>query len=191
LQPRSLTTAEHRVLGYKRGVAFIAKRLRGTGLAKIGVASMRRQPSLTPDFVPSVTLNIEVEEAAPGKRPRSVLLLEDRADFRSILREYLLSCSYQVTSVRSGVEGLREIMKRPFDLIICDMMMPRMGGEMFYWAVTRIRFAARQRFIFFTGHKNHPAIEFFFRRVKATVLYKPFKLAALDAAIRDVFRKLG
>jgi DNA-binding NarL/FixJ family response regulator len=82
-------------------------------------------------------------------------------------------------------------MKRPFDLIICDMMMPRMGGEMFYWAVTRIRFAARQRFIFFTGHKNHPAIEFFFRRVKATVLYKPFKLAALDAAIRDVFRKLG
>src|ERR1041384_3220764 len=109
LQPRSLTTAEHRVLGYKRGVAFIAKRLRGTGLAKIGVASMRRQPSLTPDFVPSVTLNIEVEEAAPGKRPRSVLLLEDRADFRSILREYLLSCSYQVTSVRSGVEGLREI----------------------------------------------------------------------------------
>jgi len=27
--------------------------------------------------------------------------------------------------------------------------------------------------------------------VSATVLYKPFKLAALDSAIREVFRKLG
>lgn len=149
---------------------------------------MRRQ---RPQITEAVTLDIEVEEEARRRPPRSVLLLEDRADFRSVLREYLVSCSYQVTPVRSGVEGLREIMKRPFDLIICDMMMPRMGGEMFYWAVTRVRFAARQRFIFFTGHKNNPAIEFFFRRVNATVLYKPFKLAALDAAIREVFRKLA
>ena len=151
---------------------------------------MRRQPPLIADPMQAVTLHIDVEEEASRGRLH-VLLLEDRADFRSVLREYLLSCSYQVISVRSGVEGLREVMKRPFDLIICDMMMPRMGGEMFYWAVTRIRSAARQRFIFFTGHKHHPAIEFFFRRVNATVLYKPFKLAALDSAIREVFRKLG
>ncbi len=137
----------------------------------------------------AVTLHIDVEEEASRGRLQ-VLLLEDRADFRSVLREYLLSCSYQVTSVRSGVEGLREVMKRPFDLIICDMMMPRMGGEMFYWAVTRIRPATAQRFIFFTGHRNNPAIEFFFKRVNATVLIKPFKLAALDSTIDDVLRKV-
>jgi CheY-like chemotaxis protein len=118
------------------------------------------------------------------------LILEDRDDFRKILHEYLVSRSYQVTSVRSGVEGLREIMKDTFDLIICDMMMPEVGGEMFYWAVTRIRSAAGRRFIFFTGHQNDPAIDFFFQRVNATVLIKPFKLEALDSAISDVFRKL-
>jgi CheY-like chemotaxis protein len=96
-----------------------------------------------------------------------------------------------VTSVPSGVEGLREILKDPFDLIICDMMMPRVGGENFYWAVTRIRPAAAQRFIFFTGHQNNPRMKFFFERVKATVLFKPFKLDALDSAIREVVRKLG
>ena len=69
-------------------------------------------------------------------------------------------------------------------------MMPRMGGEMFYWAVTRVRPATRQRFIFITGHPNNSAIEFFFKRVKATVLIKPFKLTALDSAIADVLRKL-
>ena len=82
-------------------------------------------------------------------------------------------------------------MKGRFDLIICDMLMPRLGGEMFYWAVTRVRPATAKRFIFFTGHQNNPAIQFFFKRVNATVLLKPFKLAALDAAIRDVLRDLA
>ena len=95
-----------------------------------------------------------------------------------------------MTSVPSGVEGLREIMKGAFDLIICDMMMPEVGGEMFYWAVTRVRPATAGRFIFFTGHRNNPAIEFFFRRIDATVLIKPFKLTALDYAIDSVFQKL-
>jgi len=53
----------------------------------------------------------------PGQR---VLLLEDGDDFREVLREHLVSRSFRVTSVPSGVEGLREILKDPFDLIICD-----------------------------------------------------------------------
>jgi response regulator RpfG family c-di-GMP phosphodiesterase len=152
---------------------------------------MRPRPPRTPDPKELVTLEIEVEEKSTPSGPiRKVLLLDDREDFREVLRDYLVSCGYQVISVRSGVEGLREIMKAPVDLVICDMMMPQMGGEMFYWAVTRVRPAAGQRFIFFTGHKNNPAIDFFFQRVNATVLFKPFKMSALDAAIRDVFRKV-
>ncbi len=137
-----------------------------------------------------VTLEIEIppdEVAAPTRR---VLLLEDRDDFREVLRDHLAYRRFQVTSVPSGVEGLRQISKDVFDLIICDMMMPRMGGEMFYWAVTRIRPAAAQRFIFFTGHRNNPAIEFFFKRVNATVLIKPFSLRALDSTIAEVLRKI-
>ena len=153
---------------------------------------MRRQPpTVYTDPAKVVTLEVEVppddDVAGPTRR---VLLLEDRDDFREVLREHLVSRRFQVTSVPSGVEGLREIMKDAFDLIICDMMMPRMGGEMFYWAVTRIRPATAQRFIFITGYPNNPAIEFFFKRVNATVLIKPFKLAALDSTIDDVLRKI-
>jgi CheY-like chemotaxis protein len=151
---------------------------------------MRRRPQ-APDPLEVVTIDIDVEKQRPDAPTLKVLLLEDRDDFRGVLRDYLVSCSYQVSSVSSGIEGLREIMKARFDLIICDMMMPRMGGEMFYWAATRVRPATRERFIFFTGHKNNPAIEFFFRRINARVLFKPFKLAALDSAICDVIRKLG
>jgi CheY-like chemotaxis protein len=149
-----------------------------------------RQPPRASNPVEFVTLDIDQEvETLSGPAGR-VLLLEDRDDFRDVLHDHLAFLNYEVTSVPSGVEGLREIRKGAFDLIICDMMMPQVGGEMFYWAVTRIRPANAQRFIFFTGHQNNPAINFFFRRVNATVLIKPFKLTALDAAIHDVLLKL-
>ena len=153
---------------------------------------MRRQGSVfysDPEKV--VTLDIAVPPDELARPTQRVLLLEDRKDFREILRDHLAFRLFQVTSVPSGVEGVREIRNGAFDIIICDMMMPGMGGEMFYWAVTRMRPATAQRFIFFTGHRNNPAIEFFFKRVNATVLIKPFKLAALDSTISDLLRKLA
>ena len=130
----------------------------------------RRQLPL-PDFrhssVENLTLDLDAGQVAmsgiegpPDYAFRSgqrVLLLEDRDDFREVLHDYLVSRSFQVTSVPSGVEGLREIIKDPFDLIVCDMMMPRVGGEMFYWAVTRIRPAAGQRFHFHYRSPSSPS----------------------------------
>jgi len=153
---------------------------------------MRHQPATrlaTPAKV--VTPKIEaIPEDVAGSAGR-ILLLEDRDDFREILRDYLVSRRFQVTSVPSGVEGLREITKDAFDVILCDMMMPGLGGEMFYWGVTRIRPATARRFIFFTGHRNNPAIEFFFQRVNATVLIKPFPLKTLDLRIRELLCNLA
>lgn len=162
---------------------------------------MRRVPAnLYSDFEKVVTLDIDVAptglpaiDAPPEETPpptKKVLLLDDRDDFRDVLHDHLAFRGFEVTSVPSGVEGLGEIRNGAFDLIICDMIMPRSGGEMFYWAVTRVRPAAAQRFIFFTGHRNNPTIDFFFQRVNATVLIKPFKLADLDATIGDIFRRL-
>jgi CheY-like chemotaxis protein len=177
----------------------------GTCLASsLGVMPMRLPASDFRDrsVKETVTLDLDADKAAampvtevpgdhlfrPGQR---VLLLEDQYDFRALLHDHLVCSSFQVTSVPSGVEGLREILKDPFDLIICDMMMPQVGGENFYWAVTRVRPAAAQRFIFITGYQNNPKIQFFFDRVKATVLIKPFPLEELDTAIREVARKLA
>jgi CheY-like chemotaxis protein len=156
------------------------------------LSAMRWQPpTFYTDPAKVVTLEIDFARDELSGPTRSVLLLEDRDDFREILRDHLAFRFFQVTSVPSGVEGLREIRNGAFDLIICDMMMPGMGGEMFYWAVTRTRPATAQRFIFFTGHRNNPAIEFFFKRVNATVLIKPFSLRALDSTISDVLRRVA
>ncbi|MEP7072062.1 MAG: response regulator [Verrucomicrobiota bacterium] len=157
---------------------------------------MRRPPDLSyVDRTKVVTLTIDAPPLTglPGAAPRPpqrVLLLEDRDDFRAVLRDHLTFRGFDVISVPSGVEGLHEIKKAAFDLIVCDMLMPRSGGEMFYWAVTRVRPATAQRFIFFTGHQNNPTIEFFFKRVNATVIRKPFRLSELDSRMKDVFGRL-
>lgn len=163
---------------------------------------MRPQPA-NPYSNPERMVTLEIVPDAPpkqagarsvdaaGRLAKKVLLLEDRDDFREILREHLTMRGFQVTSVPSGVEGLCEIKKSAFDIIICDMLMPGSGGEMFYWAVTRLRPATAQRFIFFTGHPNNPTFDYFFRRVNATVLIKPFPLADLDANVSSILRKLA
>lgn len=151
--------------------------------------------TVPPEIAPAATDTPPVAPISAPVRPANVpalkvLLLDDQEDFRDIVRDYLISRFYKVTEVSNGAEGLRAIMRESFDLILCDMRMPKVGGEMFYWAVTRVRPAARLRFVFITGYQNDPKIEHFFRRIQATVLLKPFKLEELNRCLIDVDRKL-
>ena len=142
------------------------------------------------------TLEIDAVEPAARVVParpeaaKRVLLLDDMDDFREVLQEYLASYSFHVTGVSNGADGLRAFLKDPFDLVLCDMMMPTLNGEMFYWAVTRMRPAAGQRFIFLTGHQSRPTIVSFFQRINAVVLFKPFKLEDLRTVIHKVLSSL-
>ncbi|WP_372772061.1 two-component regulator propeller domain-containing protein [Mangrovibacterium sp.] len=57
----------------------------------------------------------------------SILVVEDNADFSSFLRSYL-SNYYQVEVAKDGVEALDLLKKRNIDLVVSDVMMPRMDG---------------------------------------------------------------
>ena len=57
---------------------------------------------------------------------KSILLLDDDTDLADALKELLESRNFVVTTASDGVDGLREVMRLDFDVIICDMLMPRM-----------------------------------------------------------------
>ena len=69
------------------------------------------------------------EEAA---RP-SILVVDDEADARDLLRRTLEADGYRVTTVRSGAEALESARKNRPGLITLDVMMPAMDG----WTVLR------------------------------------------------------
>ena len=61
-----------------------------------------------------------------GRAPR-VLLADDNADMREYVAR-LLGTRYQVEAVSNGEEALRAALPKPPDLILTDIMMPRLDG---------------------------------------------------------------
>ena len=60
--------------------------------------------------------------------PIKILLIDDDPDSVRLLTLMLNPEGYQITSARSGHEGLRLATQEPHDLIIIDVMMPDMDG---------------------------------------------------------------
>ena len=120
---------------------------------------------------------------------RDVLMLDDEEDFSDIIKAYLAEHHYRVTSVKSGIEGLKKIMVADYDLILCDMLMPGLPGDMFYLAVEKTKPQLCKRFIFMTGHQGDKKIDQFIRSVRGVMMWKPFRPDDLLSMMQTVLRK--
>jgi DNA-binding response OmpR family regulator len=58
---------------------------------------------------------------------RKLLLIEDDMDLRSIYAEFL-SEQYSVKTAENGEDGLTKALAQKFDLILLDLMMPKLDG---------------------------------------------------------------
>lgn len=58
----------------------------------------------------------------------SILIIDDEAPIRSMLRLILERAGYSVIEATDGVEGIRHYRKQPTDLIITDLIMPNKDG---------------------------------------------------------------
>lgn len=121
--------------------------------------------------------------------PRKCLVVDDDEDFVNLMSQFLQLQNYQVFTAKNGVEGLKKIMADDFDVVVCDMVMPHLPGDMFYLAVQRTKPRMCRRFVFVTGHRGNPKIDGFIRQVGGMMLWKPFQMHELIAAIKSVLRK--
>lgn len=117
----------------------------------------------------------DISGAGAGQPPKKILLLEDDPDLMDTLAKFLESCSFQVVTVANGAEGLRKIVESDFDVILCDLVMPNLPGDMFYLAVERSKPHLCKRFIFMTGHRADPKWDEFIRKIGALAIWKPFQ----------------
>ncbi|AVI51384.1 response regulator [Pukyongia salina] len=70
-----------------------------------------------------------------------ILIIEDEAAIRRVLVKILSeeSDTYQVIESEDGLEGIELIKKEDFDLILCDIKMPKMDGVEVLEAVKKIK----------------------------------------------------
>ncbi len=120
---------------------------------------------------------------------KSILLLDDDIELADTLKALLESRNFVVTTASNGVEGLREIMDMDFDVIICDMVMPSLPGDMFYLAVQKTKPHLCDRFVFITGHSDNPRVDAFLKKTNGFLLIKPVLTDELVPMISQVLQR--
>ena len=65
--------------------------------------------------------------------PKKILIVEDEANIRELLRLYLEREGYTVLEAENGVEGIKKWKSDKPDMLLLDVMMPVMDG----WEVCR------------------------------------------------------
>ena len=65
-----------------------------------------------------------------------ILVVDDEANIRNVVREYAEFDDYEVDEAENGMEAVRKCREEDYDLIIMDVMMPRLDG---YSAVKEIK----------------------------------------------------
>src|SRR3712207_1398925 len=57
-----------------------------------------------------------------------VLLIDDEPDLRASLEESVREAGHRVTVANDGAEGLGQVTSKVFDVIICDVRLPKLDG---------------------------------------------------------------
>jgi CheY-like chemotaxis protein len=61
-------------------------------------------------------------------KDKTILVVDDESDIREIVGSLLANHGYKVVRAKDGAEALMLLRKRKFDLMVLDIMMPRMDG---------------------------------------------------------------
>jgi PleD family two-component response regulator len=102
---------------------------RGRGIARCFRNEALAWIPLEAEQAPAPTQTTEVNTKLILGRVPSILLVEDNADMRAYVRCLLQEGGYAVETASDGQQALLLTAKGGYDLILSDVMMPRMDGK--------------------------------------------------------------
>lgn len=118
---------------------------------------------------------------------KRVLIVEDNVAVARML-EVLTMDDAEVILARDGEEGLSHVQEGHFDLIVADVIMPKMGGIEMYKKALSIDPTLEGHFIFFTGTEDPEELNFL-QSSNVTVLPKPSPVKLICQVIDQVLAK--
>jgi PAS domain S-box-containing protein len=172
------------------GLAMVYGTVKQSG-GGIAVRSEPGEGSVFTVYFPRVNAEVRqvfstpvVERSRPGQG--TILLVEDQASVRGLIKRVLLSSGYQVIEARRGLQALAlpDAQVRSIDLLITDVVMPGMSGSELATRLTARREGLRVLFI--SGYAPNAIVQQAVLEPGVTFLQKPFSPAQIAARVDEI-----
>lgn len=119
---------------------------------------------------------------------RRILIVEDEATLRRIVADAMELAGYEVAVAEDGEEGLRLFEGGRFDLVVADIMMPRMDG---FQMVRRMRqLHPKTQFLFLSARSSSDDVVEGFRSGGHDYLRKPFAMNELMVRVEALLSRV-
>jgi two-component system NtrC family sensor kinase len=118
-------------------------------------------------------------------RPSRILVIDDELVIIDILNQALRLDGHHVDTAINGATALKRIEGEQYDLIISDLKMPGMNGQVLYEKVREMDPALAERMTFSTGDVVSDGTRSFFERTGARCLQKPFEVETVRKFAHD------
>lgn len=120
------------------------------------------------------------------EKKAKLLIIEDDEKLVEALDLYLRKAGYDVITASTGVEGLKELFEKQPDLVILDIMLPKMDG---WKACRRIREVSDVPIIMLTARGQEEDKIRGLKMGADDYVAKPFSLRELSARVEAVLRR--
>ncbi len=127
-----------------------------------------------------------------AERRDRILVVDDEAMIGTSIQRFLSRHHYDVAVCTDGREALA-LLAQPssFELVLCDVMMPRFSGMDVYEALMQVSPAIARRMVFMTGGVFTPRAKAFLDQVPNHRLDKPVDMDRLLEWMRDTLHPVG
>lgn len=119
---------------------------------------------------------------------REILVVEDEPTLRRIIVDALSRVGYSVTSACDGVEGVELFRAKQPDLVVADIMMPRMDGFEMVREMRRI--STTTQYLFLSARSDSDDVVEGFHVGGNDYLRKPFAMSELLVRIEALLSRL-
>lgn len=134
---------------------------------------------------PAEPVSAQGDAASPEAKRYTVMVVDDNADFRAYMASELAK-TYRVIEASDGESCLRKLRKSEPDVLICDVMMPKMDGfEVTRRIKTNIE-TSHIPIILLTARISYDVRREGYETGADAYMTKPFKMDVLEARIRNL-----
>jgi len=119
------------------------------------------------------------------KEKKKILVIDDEEEIRSLLETKFYKLGYNVDVAATGLQAVTKIRSgSEFDLVICDLKMPKMNGVKFFSELKSLQ--PKAKFLLITGHPDKNNLLGAVKNGIANILIKPVKHQEITSKVVEL-----